>query len=98
MYYTNITHKSRYGGKYHITTDTRVSLKARGLWFTLWYLSVPDTMEDEGPFTLADFVRDYSGEGFVATRRAFQELKAYGYLEESRQEFGVRYYTLYERG
>lgn len=97
MYYTNITH-GRPDGAHHITTDTRVSLKARGLWFTLWWLSVPDDVEDEGHFALAEFVRDYSGDGIAATQKAFKELKTYGYIKEDAHKYGVRYYTLYERG
>lgn len=97
MYYANITH-GRQDGAHLISTDTRVSLKARGLWFTLWWLSVPDDVEDEGHFALAEFIRNYSGDGLAATQGAFRELKRYGYIVEDRIEPGVRYYTLYERG
>lgn len=82
-------------GDHHVSTDRRLSLKAKGLWFTIWSLSAEDDTEK---FTLAEFVKTRSGEGFAATQNAFQELKAYGYIEETGQSYGVRYYTLYERG
>lgn len=82
-------------GAHHISTDRRLSLKAKGLWFTIWSLR-----PEEGPdkFTLAEFIKDYSGEGLAATRGAFQELKNYGYIKEECQNFAIRYYTLFERG
>lgn len=92
--YDNIRMKQKQGD-HHISTDRRLSLKARGLWFTLWSLRVEDGPEK---FTLAEFVKDYSGEGFKATQNAFFELKNYGYIREEGQGFGVRYYTMYERG
>lgn len=92
--YDNIRMKQKQGD-HHISTDRRLSLKAKGLWFTLWSLRAEDGPEK---FTLAEFVKDYSGEGFAATQNAFQELKRYGYIEETGQSYGVRYYTMYERG
>lgn len=93
--YDNITH-DRGEGDHYIVTDTRLSLKAKGLWFSLWWLSVMDDSRDK--FTLAGFTRDYSGDGVVATQNAFAELKKYGYVKETRQNYQVRFYTLYERG
>lgn len=92
--FSNITHK--YGdGEHHISTDSRLSLKARGLWFVLWSINAEEGSDEK--FTLHGFVREYSGEGLAATRGAFLELKHYGYIVEECQNYAVRYYTLYER-
>lgn len=97
MYYANIKRGTQ-KGDHVVTSDKRLSLKARGLWFSLWWLSVADALEDEGQFSLASFVRDFSGDGIAATQKAFKELKTYGYIKEDAHKYGVRYYTLYERG
>lgn len=91
---TNVKHEQGHG-PYSITDDRRISLKARGLWFTIWNLCT--MINEDRRFVVQDFIGNYAADGHAATVNAFRELKYYGYIKEEGAAYQRRFYTLYDR-
>lgn len=77
--YINVTHEQGLGEKC-IWRDNRVSLKAKGFWFTLWY-HYDDNPEKQERFSVARFVNAYLADGVDSASSAFNELKYFKYVK-----------------
>lgn len=92
--YVNVTHKQGTGEK-SIWSDNRVSGKAKGFWFNLWF-AMNENPDKQERFSVARFVESYLADGVDSASSAFNELKYFKYAEVKGRGTASTY-TIYDR-